>query len=204
LGYGSIYGNYVDVQESPNREYPTGLDTVALRLRNNLGAFGPQRDLSIHDNTFIARTGPGQRAEAQAVRISYANHDGAMDDARITLQGNLIKAIVSTPDPSFRAKALVLDRIDDGINLQISGNVLESNDVSLAVADTGGDVTGVDLAFNTLRRSDEGASRPYIGILAGYDTHEIHHVRLIGTAVNNGATANVDWVGSGFKDLTVD
>jgi hypothetical protein len=203
LGHGSIHDNYVDVQESPNREYPRGLDTVALRLRNNLDDSGPQRDLSIQNNTFIARTGPGQFNEAQAVRISYANNNGAMDNAGILLQDNLIKAIVSTPDTSYRAKALVLDRIDDGINLQISGNVLESNDVSLAVADTGGDVTGVDLINNTLRRSAEGAPRPYTGILAGYDTHEIHRVHLIGTALDNGATANIVWVGSGFKDLTV-
>ncbi|MBI1913917.1 MAG: right-handed parallel beta-helix repeat-containing protein [Planctomycetes bacterium] len=200
---GNIHDNYVDVQEVANREYPRGLEAVALRLRNNLGAGGVQRILNITNNTFIARTGPGQLNEAQAVRISYANNDGAMDNAGITLQGNLIKAIVSTPDESFRAKALVLDRVDDGINLQISGNVLESNDVSLAVADTGGDVTGVDLAFNTLRRSDEGAPRPYTGILAGYDTHEIRRVRLIGTGLDNGATANVVWVGAGFKDLAV-
>src|SRR5262249_78076 len=44
LGHGSIHDNYVDVQERPNREYPTGLDAVALRLRNNLDSMGPQRD----------------------------------------------------------------------------------------------------------------------------------------------------------------
>ena len=73
----------------------------------------------------------------------------------------------------------------------------------LAVADKGGDVTGVALTFNTLRRSDEGVPRPYTGILAGYDTHEIRRVHLLGTALDNGATANVVWVGAGFKDLTV-
>jgi hypothetical protein len=200
---GSIHDNYVDVQEVANREYPRGLEAVALRLRNNLGDMGPQRILRITNNTLIARTGTGQLAEAQSVRLSYANPDGAMNDAGIVLDGNLIKAIVTTPDESYRAKALVLDRLDDGINLQISHNVLESNDVSLAVSDVGGDVTGVNLAFNTLRRSDEGAAGRYEGILAGFDTHAVRRVHLLGTALDNGATANVVWVGAGFKDLTV-
>src|SRR5262249_19692647 len=101
---GSIHDNYVNVQEVANREYPLGLEAVALRLRNNLGSNGVQRILNITNNTFIARTGPGQLAEAQSVRLSFANIDGAMDNAGIVLDNNLIKAIVTTPDQSYRAK----------------------------------------------------------------------------------------------------
>src|SRR5262249_1568547 len=133
LGHGSIHDNYVDVQERPNREYPTGLEAVALRLRNNLDSMGPQRDPSIPDNTFTAWAGPGLLQQAVGVRISYAKKNGAMNDAGIVLEGNTIKAIVTTADPSYRAKALLLDRIDAGIGLRIANNVLESNDVSLAL-----------------------------------------------------------------------
>ncbi|MBI1916717.1 MAG: right-handed parallel beta-helix repeat-containing protein, partial [Planctomycetes bacterium] len=203
LGHGSIHDNYVDVQEHPNREYPTGLDAVALRLRNNLDAFGPQRDLSIHDNTFIARTGAGLLQEAFGVRISYVNNNGAMDNAGIVLAHNTIKALVTTADASYRAKALLLDRVDAGIGLQLVGNVLESNDVSLALTYSGGSVAGVDLISNTLRKSSEGASRPYTGILAGYYNREIHNVRILDTRLENGATAAIVWAGTGVKDLSV-
>src|SRR5262249_55956088 len=76
LANGIVHDNYVEVQEVANREYPRGLAAVALRLRNNLGDMGPQRDLRITNNTFIAHTGQGQLDEAQSVRISYANNNG--------------------------------------------------------------------------------------------------------------------------------
>ena len=83
-----------------------------------------------------------------------------MDDAGIALVNNLIKAIVTTADAYYRAKALMLDRVDAGIGLHIVGNVLESNDVSLALTnDTAGGVTDVDLFSTTLRKSSEGAAR---------------------------------------------
>src|SRR5947209_11668891 len=109
---------------------------------------GPHRDLNIHNNTFIARTGPGLLQEAFGVRISYANN-GQMNDAGIVLENNTIKAIVTTADPSYRAKALLLDRVDAGIGLRIDHNVLESNDVSLALTESGGNVVGY-LVSNTL------------------------------------------------------
>jgi len=176
---------------------------VALRLRNNLDSMGPQRDLSIHDNTFIARAGPGLLQEAFGVRISYANNNGAMNDAGIVLEGNTIKAIVTTADPSYGAKALLLDRVDAGIGLRITNNVLESNDVSLALTGSGGNVVGVDLISNTFRKSADGAVRPYTGTLAGYYNREIHSVRLLDTRLENGATANIVWAGTGVKDLAV-
>jgi hypothetical protein len=203
LGHGSIHDNYVDVQEHPNREYPAGLETVALRLRNNLDSMGPQRDLSIQDNTFIARTGPGLSPAAFGVHISYANNNGAMDNAGIVLADNTIKAIVTTADASYRAKALLLDRVDAGIGLQVAGNVLESNDVSLALTYGGGSVDGVDLISNTLRKSSEGATRKYTGILAGFSNNKIHNIRIVDTRLENGATGGIVWAGTGIKDLSV-
>lgn len=204
LGHGEIHGNYVEVQEGNNREYPLGLEAVALRLRNSVDLQGPHSDLSIHDNTFIASTGPGLVRDAHAVRISYVNKNGEMNDAGIALENNLIKAIVTTADPWFRARALMLDRVDAGIGLSITGNVLESNDVALALTnDTAGGVTDVDLFSNTLRKSSDGATRPFTGILAGYYNREIHDVRIFDTRLENGATASIVFAGTGLKDVSV-
>ncbi len=203
LAHGVVAGNLVDVRERPNREYPVGLEAVALRLRNNVDSMGPHRDVSVRGNTFIARTGPGLVEQAYAVRVSYVNKDGAMDGANIALVDNVIKAVVTTADAGYRAKALVLDRMDAGIGMRIVGNVLESNDVSLALTDTGGDVVGVDLVSNTLRKSAEGPARPYTGILAGYYTRAIHDVRIFDTRLEGGATSDIVWAGTGLKDLAV-
>jgi len=75
--------------------------------------------------------------------------------------------------------------------------------VSLALTDTGGSVVGVDLVSNTFRKSAEGAARPYTGVLAGYWINQIHAVRLLDTRLQNGATANIVWVGTGLKDVAV-
>ena len=205
LGHGEFYGNYIDVQEGYNREYPSsGIQAVALRLRNTEDRMGPHRDLSIHDNTFLARTGTGLVRDAQAVRISYVNNNGAMNDAGISLVNNLIKAVLTTSDPWYQARALMLDRVDAGIGLRIDGNVLESNDVSLGLTnDSAGGVTGVELFSNTLRKSSDAAARPYTGILAGFYNREIHDVRIFDTRLDNGATANIVFAGTGLKDLSV-
>ena len=205
MANGAIRNNYVEVQERVNREYPTdGVEAVALRLRNSVDGMGPQRDISVHDNTFIARTGPALVREAHAVRISYVNNNGAMNDAGISLVNNLIKAIVTTTDTWWRGRALMLDRVDAGIGLHIAGNVLESNDTSLALTnDTTGGVNDVDLFSNTLRKSSEGPARTYTGILAGYYNREIHDVRIFDTRLENGATASIVFAGTGLKDLSV-
>src|SRR5262249_3927755 len=136
--------------------------------------------------------------------ISYVNNNGAMNDAGIALVNNLIKAILTSGDPGFRARALMLDRVDAGIGLRIAGNVLESNDVSLGLTgDSAGGVTGVDLFSNTLRKSSDGAARAYTGILAGYYNREIHGVRIFDTRLENGATASIVFAGTGLKDLSV-
>src|SRR5262249_24065325 len=128
---GQIRNNYVEVQERLNREYFTRNDVKALRLRDDVDAQGPQRNLWIHDNTFIAKTAPGMSTRALGVNISYLNPTGQMNNANIRLEQNTIKALVLTDDPKYRALALVLDGIDAGIGLGITRNVLESNDTSL-------------------------------------------------------------------------
>jgi hypothetical protein len=201
LAQGEIRDNVVEVQERPNREYPLGLSAMALRLRNTTDRQGPHRDLSIRGNTFAARCGLGLVREAAAVRISYANRGGAMNDANIVLAGNTLRAVAATADLSYRARALVLDRVEAGINLTIRDNVLESNDVSLALADRDGGAEAVTLLDTTLRKSAAGPRRPYIGILAGYYNRDVRGVRLAGTRCEGGATTTVTWAGTGRREV---
>ena len=197
LGHGDISHNYVVVQEKFDRENPLGLPVEALRLRNNVDRKGPQRDLSIHDNTFIALTGPGLVPEADSVRISYVNRRGQMTNAGVVLEHNLIKAVALTDDPGYRAKALVLDRVDAGINLGIRKNVLESNDLSLDLTDTQGGLQGVTLVGNTVRLSSDGPHRPYTPIRVAFFTHDGRNIRVLDTAFDNGATPMVEMIGEG-------
>jgi Right handed beta helix region len=151
LANGIVSNNHVEVQESANREYPRGLEAVALRLRNNVGNVGTHHNLLIQNNTFSAQTGPGLAAEAYGVRISYVNPDGAMNNAGIRLEGNLIQAIVEGSDPAYGARALVVERLDRGIGLQITGNVVQSNDTAVALSGGRVDPAGFDPAANVVQ-----------------------------------------------------
>src|SRR5262249_30920077 len=140
---GDIHDNYVSVRERPDRENPV-TSARALRLRNNVDGMGPQRDIHIYNNTFIAETGPGLAQQAYGVRISYVNPKGDMNEANILLEDNTIGAIVTTADAGYRAQALLVDGVDPGIDLKVVGNTLESNDVSLAMGGSdGGDIYDV-------------------------------------------------------------
>jgi hypothetical protein len=205
IANGQIYGNYVSVQEHGNREYGNAqTDARALRLRNDVDGMGPQTNLHIYNNTFIATTGAGQAQTAFGATISYVNRNGAMNNANILLENNTFKAILTTTTSGYRAEALLVDGVNPGINLVIANNVLESNDVSLAIC--GGDlgnVSDVLLVSNTLRKSSDGAARPYTGILAGFWVFQIHNVRIIDTHTDNGATSAITWIGTGTKDISV-
>jgi hypothetical protein len=137
------------------------------------------------------------------VRVSYANEGGAMDDAGVALVHNTIRAVAESEDPSYRARALVLDRLDAGINLAIESNVLESNDVSLGLADATGGVNEATLVSNTLRNSGAGVARPYTGIRAGHYNREVRGVRLVDTRSEGGATAEIAWGGTAVKEVQV-
>lgn len=200
---GVIRNNHVEVRERPNREYPTGGEARALRLRNNVDAMGPHRNLQIIDNVFIARTGPGLCPKAFGARISYLNNDHAMDDAGITIRGNTFTALVANDDPDFRAEAFVIDTLAPGIRPTIDHNVFESNDVSLAIGDSeAGDNNEVILMSNTLKRVGSPI-RDYTGVKLGYWTERINGVRLIDSRVEGTQTAPFAWSGSGVKDVAI-
>jgi VCBS repeat-containing protein len=200
--HGRIHGNYVDVQEGFNREYLISNEARALRMRNNVDAQGPHRDIAVYDNSFIARTGPGLATEAYAARISYVNINGQMDNAGIVIRNNVFRAI--TDDPSRPVMAFVLDGTSQGINTVVSDNVFESNDTSLQILGSdGGDSYDTRFVSNTIRKSDDGSALEHKGISVGYSVNQAHQISLIDTRFENGATSRISFVGSGAKDLNL-
>jgi hypothetical protein len=199
---GQVRDNYVEVQERLNREYRTRSESRALRLRNNIDAMGPHRDLLITGNTFIAKTGPGLAQKAFGARISYVNRERRMDRAGIVLQGNTFRAVALTEDPEYRASALVIDTLEPGIRPTITGNILESNDSSLTIGESeGGDNAEVSLVANTFKKATGVPDRPYTAIRAGYYEERIDRVAVIDPRFDGGAALNILWAGTGTKRL---
>jgi hypothetical protein len=127
-----------------------------------------------------------------------------MDNANINIHDNIFKAVVTSANPSYRARAFVLDGVDPGINPLVAHDVFESNDASLGLTDgSGGAVDDVLLLGDTLRKSAGGASRLYTGVAAGYYNRAIHDVRLIDTRYEGGASPAITWGGTGVKDIEV-
>ena len=199
---GDIYGNYVDVQEQRNREDNSYQRARALRIRNDVDAEGPHLNIHVHDNTFIARASDAVGDAAYAVWISYMNNNGAMDNAGILFENNLCKAIAE--DTGNVAKAFVLDGMGANINPIIRGNTFESNNISLQLGDYNNE-DNYDTLFisNTIKKSTEGATLPYQGIVAGYYTQQDHNIQLIDMVYEGGATGQITWSGSGTKDVSI-
>jgi hypothetical protein len=201
LDGGDIHDNYVEVRERLNREYNTRIEARALRMR--AGEAGPHRNLHIHHNTFVAITGPGLAQQAFAVRIGYGNKDGQMDHANLRIEHNTMRAITTSSEPESRASALALDGLAPGVDLRLRDNVLESNDASVTLADTEGPASGVRLIANTFRKSTEGARRPYAAVHAGYWIFPVQAIEILAPRLENGATLDIRWAGSGVKDLSI-
>jgi hypothetical protein len=202
---GVIQGNYVKVQELPNRETGNGNFARALRMRNTDGpSSSAQTNIDVSGNTLIALVGPGDALTAYTAWITYINPIGAMNNANVNLHDNTIEAIANTADPSYHAVALVIDGSDTGINLKLWNNVLESNDTSLSVGGYNNrTIDGVTLIGNTLDKLASGFARPYTGIQVGYYTTPVSNVQILDTVLENGATAAISWVGSGTKSVQV-
>jgi hypothetical protein len=201
LGPGVVRGNTIVAQERPNREYPASLESVALRLRNTADLQGPQKGVRVENNYLEARCGPGQVQNAYAARISYANKAGAMNHAGVVLRNNTLRAVITSSAPQYHARALVLDRLETGVDLTMTGNRLESNDVSLALADTTGGVEEALLLSNTFRRVGDTHGRRYSAILAGYYNRDVKAVRVISPRCEAGVTPGITWEGTGTKEV---
>jgi hypothetical protein len=199
---GQIQNNYVSVQENGNREYGNNINAFALRVRNNVDAEGPQRNLTFSGNTFISTTSLGQDLGAIAARITYGNNNGAMNNANIVFTNNTFRAIVNTTDPNYYAQAFDIDSMDAGIKPVITNNVFSSNDISLQLTGPDGDsVNDVQLVGNTIDKSSLGAVRSYSPIVAGFWIDPISNVQMIDTTYTNGASPTIRWSGEGTKSI---
>lgn len=200
---GEIFGNYVDIRERPNPEYGQGgLEATALRLRSYYE--GGHRNIHIHDNTFIARTGVGEVHAAIGARISYHRTNNNWVALNNLIENNLFKAIVETTDTYYWARAMTIARVmDTDGGCLLKNNTFESNDISLGFSDNDGNIVNSGTFIsNTIRKSSEGAARNYRSVLAGYWIGEVHNIRLIDMRYENGATTTIAWEGSGTKDLS--
>lgn len=201
---GVIQSNYIDVAMAPNREMANNTQDCGLRLRNDVDSEGPQTNIDISGNTIIANCGTGYSQYAYGVWISYANNNGAMNNAEVNLHDNTFEAISNVADTNHDACALVLDQVDAGIDMTIWNNVLESNDTSLSIGGyNDGNINDVTFLNNTLDISTAGPAMTYTGILAGYDVTQINNVSILDTQLENGATATITWSGSGTKTIQV-
>ena len=198
--YGEIYNNYVDIRERPNAEYGLGASypATALRLRDYDDA--GQQNIYIHDNTFIARTGPGYAVMAIGINPTYV-----LNSANINLnnliENNLFKAIVETTDSHYAARAVSLEGIAPYGSLTFKNNIFESNQISLAIGGVNGsNADGVDFISNAFRKSAEGASRAYISIQAG---GVVQNVKISDPIYEGGATSTIISTGTGPMDITM-
>ena len=169
---GVIENNYVNVEMPPNREVGTDAIDSALRMRNDVDSEGPQTNLNISGNTFIAQDGPGFTMTVYTVWISYVNNAGAMNNANVNLDYNTIEGIVNTTAPTYDAYALDLDEVDAGIDMTISNNVLESNDTSLALGGyNDGNINDVTFIGNTLDISNAASGAAVHGYPGRFRYH---------------------------------
>jgi parallel beta helix pectate lyase-like protein len=201
---GTVTNNYVDAFEAPNLEYGDQLNVTALRIRNWGNTF---RHLTFSHNTFMAHTGPGGVYDADGATISQWNDQGQETGANNVFTDNIFKGIVDTANSYYKAQGLVISEVGAGTGLQITGNVLESNDTSLQFGDADSWMqTDTDIAMggNTLRLSTIGAARPFTSILAGNYQTTVTNIQMPNTYLENGAPAVIAYGGGPVSNLNVD
>lgn len=201
--HGRIHHNHVEVREKGNREYGNSMEARALRLRNTVDCRGPHRDLLIHDNAFLASSGADSGPSAFGVLVTYQNQDGSMTGANVRLERNFMRGITTRTDPSSRAAGLVLDGLDEGVGVHFLDNILESNDAALIVANTQGSVAGVKWVGNTFRKTDAAGDRTFHALRTGFWTYTVRDVAILGPRLENHPTFDIEWAGSGKKDLAI-
>ena len=201
---GQVFGNYVDVREKPNAEYgSTGIEATALRFRDYADA--GMRNISVHDNTFIARTGVGYAHAALGARVSYRVATNSVGNLNDVFTNNVFEGIVETSDSSYFARGLTLEAVDNATTgYKFVTNTIVSNDTSLGFGGNDGEnAKGLTFISNTFSKSSEGAVRAYRSIAAGYSNGVVQGIALFDNRYTNGATSQIVWIGSGQKDISV-
>jgi hypothetical protein len=197
---GDVAHNEVSVYEEPNLEYGASLEVTALRIRNwNGGAY--HRHIHIHDNVFTARTDAKGVHGAIGMRIRQERNKANSDPCNV-IENNHFKAIVATGDPRYSACGVSISHVDAGTGFDVSRNVMESNDTSLAFGDNDSyKQPNEDLLMvqNTIRRSSEGAKRKHRAVVVGAWRTTANNIRLIATKFDGGASQDLEFeeLGSG-------
>jgi hypothetical protein len=207
--HGSIHDNTVSAYERPNLEYDAaGLEATALRLRNYAGSAAAQRDLTFRGNTFTARTDDAGVRAAIGLSVSWANDLGQMAGANDLFEGNTFTAVVDSTDAARKAYAVSFAGVAAGTGVLFRNNVLESNDRTLNIGDReegyGAPVQDVLMVGNRHRRSADGPARPqFRTTVVGDGNNPVSGVRLIGSHYENGAAADLAFVGPQPKAVSI-
>jgi hypothetical protein len=131
-----------------------------------------------------------------------------MAGADVVFEGNTFKAVVDTTDPAKKAYAVSFAGLAAGSGVLFRNNVLESNDRTLNLGDRedsyGAPVQDVLMVGNLHRRSADGPVRAgFRTTVAGDGNNPVSGVRLIGSHYENGATAEIAFVGPHPKAVEV-
>jgi PKD repeat protein len=196
-----IAGNNVYVQEQGNREYGTQISERAFKMRNySTGAFA---DVMVQNNTFVAVTQAGYMVDA-AGGSAYFN----AGNTNVIFSNNLFKGLVlgaTDPGPGYSASGFEIDHSMAGQNILFVGNTFESNGYGVTIGTNNSNQfdQDADLTFrnNIFRASSDGVARPFTSYQLGYWDHTMSNIKFIGSTYQNGATNNINWVGTGQKDV---
>jgi hypothetical protein len=158
-------------------------------------------NLTITGNTVTMTSGADAESPdtSDALRISFLNTGGIMDDAGIVISGNTLKAVAT--GASDTARALNFTGCEAGINITGSGNSLESNDIGVQILDSDGPSSCEDVTFtnSTFIDSIDGYDLGGIKSMSvGFSTATCDNVTFQKNIFGGGATNLITWsVGSG-------
>jgi hypothetical protein len=209
---GNIHDNYIEARERPNLEYDaTGIEATALRIRS-----GRIAGCTFTDNSFVGYTDTGLSWSCAGARISQLNDWNSSahnnDNSNNLFTRCLFKAIVLNPDPGLSAPnapnawGLTLSRVDTGTGLKFVDCTFESNAVSLNIGDNdsyAGDEHDVTFLSPIIKKSSEGTGMTHSGIVAGDWGNNVSNIRLYDIDLTGGATADITFLSTPLKDVSV-
>ena len=215
---GTVFGNNVDVRAKPNAEYGEGHSWVgmpaAFRIRSG-GDAGVQ-NVSVHDNNFTARGGPGYWPGANGGKLTFGALPSAPGDLNIRIYHNTFTGITDDPVShfDFYARGLevsgwgaLVDETPFETGLRVYDNEFISNDVSLGLGGSygPGHAYGINFISNKFIKSTEGAALSYASIKAsGISAVSAHGITLIDNQYESGQTfPDIRWFGTLTKDISI-
>ncbi len=195
--------NTITLSDKFDRENagPLGSACRGVRIRNNTGNLAPVTNVLISGNIVTVESGADAENVygADALRLSFINTAGNMDDAGITVTGNTLKAIAT--GASDTARAMNITGCNAEINVTGINNSFESNDIGVQILDGDGPNVCEDVTFtsNTFIDSADGHARTFKSMSVGYSTFTCDNVTLQKNTFSGGATNLITWSGSGSR-----